>query len=83
MQERYPLHKVIIAISVIWLLLPLAFCVAVPWYQARRPVDMPNNSIWIDAPHIPFGFYHGWWQGCSKDNGSTATKCKPSGAALD
>jgi hypothetical protein len=36
---------------------------------------MPANSIWIDAPAVPFGFYRGWWLGCSIDSDQRANKC--------
>jgi hypothetical protein len=81
MHKRYALHKVITAIVAAWFLL-LFSCVAVPWYQARRPKGMPKNSIWIDAPHVPFGFYRGWWQGCWKDKDRTVTRCKLWGSGV-
>ncbi len=31
---------------------------------SSRPQSMPVNSIWIDAPNVPFGWHHGWWFGC-------------------
>lgn len=76
MRRRYPPHKVITAIVAAWLLIPLTFCLAVPWYQARLPKDMPKNSIWIDAPRVPLGFYHGWWQGCWAEMNGRTTQCK-------
>ena len=81
MRRRYPLRNVITAIVVAWFLLFLSLFLAVPWYQARLPKDMPKNSVWIDAPHVPFGFYHGWWQGCWAD-GNTVTKCKLWGSGV-
>ena len=47
-----------------------------PAWQARRPSDMPRNSIWIDAPAVPFGFYHGWWFGCWIDSDGRSNRCR-------
>jgi hypothetical protein len=75
MQRRFPLRKVITTIVAVWFLLFVSLFLAVPWYRTRLPKDMPKNSIWMDAPHVPFGFYHGWWQGCWAE-GNSVTKCK-------
>jgi hypothetical protein len=47
-----------------------------PAWQARRPSDMPRNSIWIDAPAVPFSFYHGWWFGCWIDSDGGSNRCR-------
>jgi hypothetical protein len=52
------------------------FLIGRPAWQARRPSDMPANSIWIDAPAVPFGFYRGWWLGCWIDSDRTSNRCK-------
>lgn len=31
---------------------------------AKRPTSMPVDSVWIDAPALPFSWHHGWWFGC-------------------
>jgi len=52
-------------------------------YQARRPSDMPPTSIWIDAPFVPFGFYHGWWLGCWVNSAQLANRCRLYGPGLE
>jgi hypothetical protein len=47
-----------------------------PAWQARRPSDMPRNSVWIDAPALPFSFYHGWWFGCWIDSDGRSNRCR-------
>ena len=47
-----------------------------PAWQARRPLDMPRNSVWIDAPALPFSFYHGWWFGCWIDSDGRSNRCR-------
>jgi len=47
-----------------------------PMWQARRPSDMPRSSIWIDAPALPFSFYHGWWFGCWIDSDHKSDRCR-------
>jgi hypothetical protein len=51
-------------------------------FEARRPKDMPLNSIWIDAPAVPFGFYRGWWQGCWVEPDQQANRCRLYGPGL-
>lgn len=71
-------------IAPIWILLTIlvalpivlmASCVGYSAFQARRPKDMPNG-IWIDAPAVPFGFYHGWWLGCWVDADQQSNRCR-------
>lgn len=50
-------------------------------FQARRPKDMPN-AIWIDAPAVPFGFYHGWWEGCWLESDLRTNHCRLYGPGL-
>ena len=47
-----------------------------PMWQARRPSDMPPTSAWVDAPALPFGFYHGWWFGCWVDSDHKSNRCR-------
>jgi hypothetical protein len=47
-----------------------------PAWQARRPSDMPHNSIWIEAPAVPLGFYRGWWLGCWIDSDHISNRCR-------
>src|SRR5450755_4493337 len=46
------------------------------WYQGRRPADMPRSSVWIEAPAVPFGLYHGWWMGCWFDSATGTDRCR-------
>jgi hypothetical protein len=45
-------------------------------WNARRPKDMPNSSVWLDAPHVPFGFNRGWWVGCWTDVDGRSNRCR-------
>jgi hypothetical protein len=71
---------------VLYLLGFISFLVGVlvvrPAWQARRPSDMPRNSVWIDAPALPFSFYHGWWFGCWIDADGRSNRCRLWGGGL-
>ena len=54
----------------------IGFLIGRSAWQARRPADMPANSVWIDAPAVPFGFYRGWWLGCWIDTDRTSNRCR-------
>jgi hypothetical protein len=41
-----------------------------------RPKSMPVDSIWIDAPPVPFLRYHGWWFGCWIDSDGHSDRCR-------
>jgi hypothetical protein len=51
-------------------------------WQARRPADMPVDSVWIDAPAVPFAYYHGWWFGCWIDRDGKSNRCRLWGGGL-
>jgi hypothetical protein len=77
-------------IAPIWILLAMFIaapilvigsCVGHSALQARRPKDMPN-AIWIDAPAVPFGFYHGWWEGCWLEPDQRTNHCRLYGPGL-
>jgi hypothetical protein len=51
-------------------------------WKARRPADMPANSVWIDAPALPFVYYHGWWFGCWIDRDGKSNRCRLWGGGL-
>jgi len=63
-------------------ILVISSCVGYSAVQARRPKDMPN-AIWIDAPAVPFGFYHGWWEGCWLDSDQQTNYCRLYGPELN
>jgi hypothetical protein len=59
-----------------WIAFLICLLVVRPAWQARRPSDMPRNSVWIDAPALPFSFCHGWWFGCWIDSDGKSNCCK-------
>jgi hypothetical protein len=59
-----------------WIGFLIGLLVGRPVWQARRPSDMPRNSVWIDAPTLPFSFYHGWWFGCWIDSDLKSNRCR-------
>lgn len=63
-------------------ILGMASCLGLKAFQARRPKDMPASSIWIDAPAVPFGFYHGWWEGCWIESDGQTNHCRLYGPEL-
>lgn len=75
-------NQVLKAIGVTSLVLTLVLflliggCIGHLAWQARHPADMPSNSVWIDAPAVPFGFYRGWWLGCWIDSDGKSDKCE-------
>lgn len=54
----------------------IGLLVARPAWQARRPSDMPRNSVWIESPALPFSFYRGWWFGCWIDSDGKSNRCR-------
>jgi len=70
-------------IAVGWVIVLVAIPLGVMAYRARRPVDMAAaNTVWIDAPAVPFGFYHGWWLGCWVDQDQQSNRCRLYGPSL-
>ena len=45
-------------------------------FPPRRPKDMPDNAVWIDAPALPISWHHGWWFGCDTPSSATANYCR-------
>jgi len=43
---------------------------------------MPVESVWVDAPTLPFSWHHGWWLGCWIDGDGHSDRCKLWGAGL-
>ena len=53
----------------------------VQWLDAKvfpptRPGFMPVNSVWIEAPHLPISWHHGWWFGCGLSFSGAANYCR-------
>ena len=44
--------------------------------RPKLPVDMPSDSVWIDAPALPFSWHHGWWFGCWIDSNGYSNRCR-------
>ncbi len=45
-------------------------------FPPRRPKDMPQNAVWIDAPPLPISWHHGWWFGCDVVPSGKANRCR-------
>ncbi len=45
-------------------------------FPPRRPKDMPENAVWIDAPGLPISWHHGWWFGCDLASSGKANYCR-------
>ena len=45
-------------------------------FPPKRPPFMPTNSVWIDAPSLPFSWHHGWWFGCDLSSSGIANYCR-------
>lgn len=49
-------------------------------FPPTRPIFMPANSVWIDAPALPISWHHGWWFGCGLSSSGAANYCRLVGA---
>jgi len=74
--------KLALGVGLAWLIVLVGLPLGLTAYRARRPSDMPANSVWIDAPAVPFGFYHGWWLGCWIDSDQQSNRCRLYGPGL-
>ncbi len=45
-------------------------------FPPRRPKDMPQNAVWINAPALPISWHHGWWFGCDVTQSGEANYCR-------
>lgn len=45
-------------------------------FPPRRPKNMPENAVWIDAPALPISWHHGWWFGCAMSSSGMANYCR-------
>ena len=69
------LFALVVAFSLFW------FAGGTRWldtkvFPPRRPKDMPQNAVWIDAPALPISWHHGWWFGCDTPSSGTANFCR-------
>ena len=70
-----PPVKVLIAI-VAFIAVLVGISIFASSWNARKPKDMPHSSVWLDAPHVPFGFNRGWWLGCWTDVDGRTNRCR-------
>jgi hypothetical protein len=49
---------------------------------AARPKSMPVESVWIEAPTLPFSWHHGWWFGCWIDTDGKSDICQLWGSGM-
>jgi hypothetical protein len=69
--------RLLVLIALGWAIVLVAIPLGLTAYRARRPADMPAaNTVWINAPAVPFGFYRGWWLGCWVDSGQRVNRCR-------
>lgn len=66
----------ILAVIVSVIVLYIGASIAQAAWKARRPADMPANSVWIEAPPVSFGYFRGWWFGCSIDRDGKSDRCR-------
>jgi hypothetical protein len=71
----FALVALVVALPVFW------FAGGIRWldtavFPPRRPKDMPQNAVWIDAPVLPISWHHGWWFGCDTSLSGTANYCR-------
>src|SRR5882762_10031459 len=45
-------------------------------FPPKRLANMPESSVWIDAPALPISWHHGWWFGCEMSSSGTANYCR-------
>ncbi len=80
MVER--LAKIIAAIFGVIILYIGAWYAYTAW-KARLPSDMPADSVWIEAPTLPFSYKNGWWFGCWMDRDGKSNRCRLLSAGAD
>jgi hypothetical protein len=75
--------RLLVLVATGWAIILVGIPLAMNAYRARRPADMPAaNTVWINAPAVPFGFYHGWWLGCWVDPDQQSNHCRLYGPSL-
>src|SRR5215469_12669863 len=74
--------KVLLGLAVTAAVLPIFwFAGGIRWldtkvFPPRRPKDMPQNAVWIDAPALTISWHHGWWFGCDVAHSGDANRCR-------
>jgi hypothetical protein len=74
--------KLLLGVAALVVALPLFWLAGgINWldtkvFPPRRPKDMPQNAVWIDAPALPISWHHGWWFGCDLAPSGTANYCR-------
>jgi hypothetical protein len=82
MDRQSLFSKLLLGVLALVITLPLFWLAGgVHWldtkvFPPRRPKDMPQNSVWIDAPALPISWHHGWWFGCAPAPSGTADYCR-------
>jgi hypothetical protein len=82
MDRRSLVSKVLLGVALLVVLLPLFWLAGgINWldtkvFPPRRPKDMPQNSVWIDAPSLPISWHHGWWFGCDLAPSGVTNYCR-------
>jgi|SRR4051812_37593251 hypothetical protein len=82
MNRRDLLIRLLVGLVVAVMALPLFWMLGgIRWldtqvFPPRRPKNMPQNAVWIDAPALPISWHHGWWFGCDTPSSSTANYCR-------
>jgi hypothetical protein len=70
---------VVVAIPFFWLLGGVRW-METEVFPPRRPRNMPDNSIWIDAPAVSLSWHRGWWFGCGISSSGITNFCRLVGA---
>jgi len=82
MNRRDLLIRLLVGLVVAVMALPLFWLLGgIRWldtqvFPPRRPQNVPQNAVWIDAPALPISWHHGWWFGCDTPSSGTANYCR-------
>ena len=76
------ISKVLLALASLIVAFPLFWLAGgIGWldtkvFPPRRPRNMPQNAVWIDAPGLPISWHHGWWFGCDLAPSGATNYCR-------
>jgi len=82
MDRQSLVSKLLLGVAALVVALPLFWLAGgIRWldtrvFPPRRPKDMPQNAVWIDAPALPISWHHGWWFGCDLSPSVAANHCR-------